>query len=245
VTGARGLDAAVDCAGKLLVLGGADRLAPKQGNNRSVLIRLSDGGTLDSSFAGAATPPGVASFDAAEYNLPTDLLLRAGEAYVAGFRRDRLADMSVTDQPYLARFDASEDCAGGPPPSDPPVTPPPAQPPAAPPAKPADKPATAALPVFSKLVTLPSARKCVSRRLFKIRLRVPAGSSVVEATVTVNGKRVAVRKGSRLRSTVDLRNLPKGRFKVEVVLRLSDGRRVRDNRRYKTCATKKRGAKRR
>jgi streptogramin lyase len=121
---------------------------------------------------------------------------------------------------------------GSTPPVTPPVTPP-TPPPVTPPAK-------AALPVFSKLVTLPSARVCVSRRLFSIRLRVPASSTVVEAQVSVNGKKVAVRRGKRLRSTVDLRKLPKGRFKVEVVLKLADGRKVRDSRRYRTCVPKHR-----
>ena len=88
-------------------------------------------------------------------------------------------------------------------------------------------------------MTLPSTKKCVSRRKFSIRLKVPRGSSVVEATVRVNGKRAAVRRGARLRSTVDLRNLPKGRFRVEVVLKLADGRSVKDVRRYFTCTAKK------
>ena len=62
--------------------------------------------------------------------------------------------------------------------------------------------------------------------------------------MNVNGKRAAVRRGARLRSTVDLRSLPKGRFRVEVVLKLADGRKVKDNRRYRTCAPKRRAANR-
>ena len=146
---------------------------------------------------------------AGQHNTATDLLLTTAGAYVAGFRRDKDAMMVFTDYPQVARFAANEGC-GVTPRVDPPVTPvtPQATPPAPQPAAP--KPAAAALPIFSKLVTLPSAKKCVSRRLSSIRLRVPASSSVIEATVNVNGKRVAVRRGKRLRSTVDLRKLPNG-----------------------------------
>ena len=53
--------------------------------------------------------------------------------------------------------------------------------------------------------------------------------------VTVNGKNVqAVRNGA----TVNLRNLPKSRYTVVISLRLADGGRVRDVRRYRTCARK-------
>jgi hypothetical protein len=56
------------------------------------------------------------------------------------------------------------------------------------------------------------------------------GSVVLKAVVTVNGKQVVVRSGDRLRSRVDLRNLPNGHFKVAVVLTLRDGRKVQGNR---------------
>ncbi len=236
---ARGIDAAVQCSdNKVLVTGSAARPAPS-GGNRVVLARLQESGALDPGFAAGAATPGVATVDSGVYNRPSDLALTSAGAYIAGFRSAPLTPMDIpTDYPQVLRIQASEGCASGPPP----VTPP-AQPGAGPvtPAAPvAPKPAAAALPAFSKLVTLPSAKSCVSRRNFSIRLRVPTGSSVVEATVNVNGKRVAVRRGKRLRSVVDLRTLPKGRFRVEVVLKLADGRKVRDNRRYRTCAPKRR-----
>ena len=93
----------------------------------------------------------------------------------------------------------------------------------------------------SDLVVFPGTRACVSRRSFRIRLRVPAGANVVSAEVRVNGKRVAVRKGARLRSVVDLRNLPKGRFAVKISLKLQSGKALSDTRRYRTCTPKRRG----
>jgi len=115
---------------------------------------------------------------------------------------------------------------------------PPAPAPAAPTPAPA-KPAAGALPKFASLVTLPSAKACVSRRKFSIRLRVPKGSPVTSAQVKVNGKSAAVRRGARLRSTVNLTQLPKGSFRVDIVLKLSDGRTVKGHRSYRTCAAKR------
>src|SRR5438045_42522 len=54
-------------------------------------------------------------------------------------------------------------------------------------------------------------RSCVSRRSFRIRLRARKGDRLTSARVYVNGHRVAVLRGKRLRSRVDLRGLPKGR----------------------------------
>ena len=81
-------------------------------------------------------------------------------------------------------------------------------------------------------------RSCASRRRFTIRLRVPRGERAVSATVRVNGKRVAVRRGARLTAPVNLRGLPKGRFSVRITLKLADGRTVTGVRRYRTCTPK-------
>jgi hypothetical protein len=84
----------------------------------------------------------------------------------------------------------------------------------------------------------------VSRRKFRIRLVEPRGVKIVNAKVFVNGKRVRVVRGRRLRAPVDLRGLPKGRFKVEIRLKTADGRTIRGTRRYRTCATKRRSGRR-
>jgi predicted thioesterase len=115
------------------------------------------------------------------------------------------------------------------------ATPPAAAPPAAVAVPRRATPHVAALSI-GRLVTLPPTRSCVSRRRFSIRLRVPKGSAVVSARVLVNGHSAAVRKGSRLRSTVNLRSLPKGRFTVKITLTLTGGRTLTETRRYRTCA---------
>jgi hypothetical protein len=99
--------------------------------------------------------------------------------------------------------------------------------------------AQAPAPKIGALVAFPGVKQCASRRNFGIRLRVPRGSDVLKAVVTVNGKQVAVRSGDRLRSRVDLRNLPNGRFKVAIVLTLRDGRTVQGSRKYRTCTAKR------
>ena len=78
-------------------------------------------------------------------------------------------------------------------------------------------------------------RRCRSRRSFTIRLREPKRGRLVAARVYVNGKRVKVVRGKRLRARVNLRGLPKGRYTVRVVAITSTGRRVTETRRYRTC----------
>ena len=56
----------------------------------------------------------------------------------------------------------------------------------------------------------------------------------------VNGKRVAVRRGKRLRSRVDLRGLPAGRFTVRIVARTNRHRTLRAKRTYRTCVKRRR-----
>ena len=92
---------------------------------------------------------------------------------------------------------------------------------------------------FADLVTLPSAKRCVSRRAFRIRLRKRSGIPYRSATVSVNGRRVKVVKGKRLTAPVDLRGLPAGRVVVRVSVMLADGTRLTGKRTYRTCTPKK------
>ncbi len=117
-------------------------------------------------------------------------------------------------------------------------SPPPPPPPAPPVPQPVFKPKAVA---FSALVSLPSTRRCVSRRAFRIRLRVPSGVQISSAEVRVNGKRVRTIKRSRITAPVDLRNLPRGRFSVEIRVKLADGRTIKGTRKYRTCTKKRRG----
>ena len=94
------------------------------------------------------------------------------------------------------------------------------------------------------VIKLPSNKKCVSRRNFRIRIRQPGGLKIQTALVFVNGKRVRVlsRKvfgKNRKVSRVDLRGLPRGTFRVRIVVLTSEGTTLRNTRKYRTCAKKR------
>ena len=103
-------------------------------------------------------------------------------------------------------------------------------------------------PTFGQVVKLPSNKKCVSRRKFRIRIRQPGGIKIQTALVFVNGRRVATVKRKifkKLRTTarVNLRGLPAGTFKVRIVVLTTEGSTLRGTRKYKTCAKKRRSTK--
>jgi hypothetical protein len=100
-------------------------------------------------------------------------------------------------------------------------------------------PATPVTVPIQQIATLPSARKCVSRRVFRIHLRAPKGEKLVSANVFVNGKRFKAVKGKRLTAPVDLRGLPKGRWTVKIVLTTASGKRFQAKRKYRTCVPKR------
>lgn len=100
---------------------------------------------------------------------------------------------------------------------------------------------TTGSPSASSVIRLPSNRRCVSRRKFRIRLRQPGGLKIEQAIVFVNGTRVKVVKGSRITAPVNLTGLPKGKFTVKITVITSTGKIVTSTRKYKTCTSKQRG----
>ena len=78
-------------------------------------------------------------------------------------------------------------------------------------------------------------RSCASKRVFKIRIRVPKGKKALSAVVRVNNKKVRVVRGKRLKAAVRLRGLPKGRFTVKITVRLANGKKITGKRVYHTC----------
>jgi hypothetical protein len=138
----------------------------------------------------------------------------------------------------LARFLSGTEGSSAPP-APPAPTPTPTPSPA-----PTLAPKRAALPKFTSVVTLPSAKRCVSRRHFLIHIRQPKGVKIVKATVVLNKKKVATRTGKRVTSVIDLRSLPKGRFTVKITLTTADKRTISGKRTYHTCARKRSGGHR-
>ena len=114
--------------------------------------------------------------------------------------------------------------------------------------KPGAGSAAATPPSASDVIKLPSNKKCASRRKFRIRIRQPGGIEIQTALVFLNGKklRVLTRKvfqRKRKVASVNLRGLPKGTFKVRIVVLTTEGTTLRGTRTYRTC-TKKRKSKR-
>ncbi|HEX2087119.1 MAG TPA: hypothetical protein VHF89_15670 [Solirubrobacteraceae bacterium] len=87
----------------------------------------------------------------------------------------------------------------------------------------------------------PQKKGCSSRRRFPIRLKEPPGDALAGARITLNRKRLrVVRSGGRLRSVVDLRGLPRGRYALKIVATTVRGRTIQGTRRYRTCGKKRR-----
>ncbi|MCU0257755.1 MAG: hypothetical protein MUF56_01855, partial [Solirubrobacteraceae bacterium] len=89
------------------------------------------------------------------------------------------------------------------------------------------------------VISVPSNKKCVSRRKFRIRIRKRKNLKYETAIVFVNKKRVRVVKGRRLTAPVDLRGLPKGRFTVQITVITTTGAIISGKRTYRTCAPKR------
>ena len=148
------------------------------------------------------------------------------------------------DVATLDAADAATACEAAPTPTPTPTpTPGPAAPGQATPVSQPPPPVVAAkAPKVSSLIDRPATKKCVSRRRLGLRVKRSIVGQVRSVTVFVSGKRKSRITGRRLKLPVDLRGLPKGRFKVKLVVVLRDGRTSSDTRRYRTCTPRKRGA---
>jgi hypothetical protein len=99
-------------------------------------------------------------------------------------------------------------------------------------------PAPAATSTSSQGVTFnaPSEKKCLSRRTFTVML-LKHGRTLTDGKVTVNGKRVAVRRGGKhMTARIDLRGLT-GTISVRIRASLKGGGKVDFTRRYRTCSS--------
>ena len=92
-------------------------------------------------------------------------------------------------------------------------------------------------PKLEDIVTLPAQRRgCALRRRFTARFKQPRTDALTSVKVTLNGQRLRVRRvGDRLRTTVDLRRLPRGRYRLRVVAETARGQTITGTRRYRNC----------
>lgn len=89
---------------------------------------------------------------------------------------------------------------------------------------------------FARVIGLPRAKKCFSRREFRIHLHNPADDPLKRVTVTLRGRHVSVeRSAGRIAAVINLRGLPKGTFKVRIAALTVLGHRLLGSRVYHTC----------
>ncbi len=84
-----------------------------------------------------------------------------------------------------------------------------------------------------------NSKKCLSKRRFIVHPRAPKGVKLVKVEEFINGKLVLSGKLSKRHTTVSLRGLPKGTYKVELIATSSTGQTYEDTRTFHTCVAKK------
>ncbi len=78
-------------------------------------------------------------------------------------------------------------------------------------------------------------KQCVSKRKFTAHPKVPKGLKAVSVEIQINGKRSFFGKLHGRHTTINLRGLPKGTFKVAMIVVAANGQTYEDVRTFKTC----------
>jgi hypothetical protein len=93
-------------------------------------------------------------------------------------------------------------------------------------------------------LTLPSTKKCLSARSFKIHLADPKYDPLKKVTVTLRGHKIRSRKiatarrGNYIVATISLRGLPRGAFTIKIHATTVLGHSLSTSRTYHTCNKK-------
>ena len=88
---------------------------------------------------------------------------------------------------------------------------------------------------FDRLVTMPSTRRCVRAKTFRVRIRARKSDPVAWARLRIKGRRVVTVRGKALRRGLRARRLPRGRFSAQVEVRTRSGARTAGQRTYRRC----------
>jgi hypothetical protein len=93
-------------------------------------------------------------------------------------------------------------------------------------------------------LSLPSAHKCLSARLFKIHLAEPKYDPFKTVVVTIKGKKIkTTRQGNYVVATINLKNFKKGKFTVAIRATTTLGHHLSATRTYHTCAKRAKKSK--
>jgi len=92
---------------------------------------------------------------------------------------------------------------------------------------------------FKETLSLPSSKKCLSRRLFAIHLLDPKYDPFKTVAVSVKGKKIkTLRQGKYFVATINLKGFPHGKFTVKITATTVLGHKLSASRAYHTCAKK-------
>jgi hypothetical protein len=99
--------------------------------------------------------------------------------------------------------------------------------------------ASSAVGSFKEVVSLPSAKKCLSARKFNVHIHDPKYDPFKSVVVTLRGHKLkVVHRGNTYIATVNLKGLPPGAFKIKVKATTFRGNHLSGSRTYHTCAKK-------
>jgi hypothetical protein len=90
-------------------------------------------------------------------------------------------------------------------------------------------------PSLGDILGLPSADTCIKKGKLTFRLKAPAGTRVVSATLKANGRTKARFKGSKANRKITLGGLGKKTAKVAISVKASNGKTYSAARTYKPC----------
>lgn len=96
---------------------------------------------------------------------------------------------------------------------------------------------TVAKPANFGLASL--SKQCVSKRRFIAHPRAPKGVKLLSVQVFINGKLKTTGKLVKGHTTINLKGLPKGTFKVSMIATSTTGQTYEDSRTFHTCVPKK------
>ena len=106
--------------------------------------------------------------------------------------------------------------------------------------------AAGAAPTAAQAVKLPSGKKCIGRKVVRLRFTRPPGSAVVKRIqISLNGKLGKVVQGLVPTAAVNLKKLPTKRFTVKVTVTYANGKKLTAVRKYKPCSKAKTKPKKR
>jgi len=92
---------------------------------------------------------------------------------------------------------------------------------------------------LKRSITLPSARKCFSHRVFRIHLSDPKNDPLKEVVIRIRGRRITVvRNAGKIVATISLKGLPKGAFTIKIHAVTVLGHHLSSRRTFHTCTRK-------